>query len=73
MLFYIFFNNSLYFCIHYPDKVAKLIVIGANYKVVGLKKESLIEVKKEYFLLFKFIIYIDINKTLQALILRHKK
>ncbi|MGB7366873.1 alpha/beta fold hydrolase [Carnobacterium jeotgali] len=44
-------NIALYFCSHYPDKVAKLIVIGANYKVVGLKKESLIEVKKEYFLL----------------------
>lgn len=44
-------NVGLYFSSHYPEMVNKLIVIGANYKVGGLKKESLIEVKREYTLL----------------------
>ncbi|AEB29310.1 putative hydrolase [Carnobacterium sp. 17-4] len=44
-------NLALYFGSHYPEKVAKLIVVGANYKVNGLKKDSLAEVKKDYVLL----------------------
>lgn len=44
-------NIGLYFSSHYPEMVNKLIVIGANYKVDGLKKESLTEVKREYILL----------------------
>lgn len=44
-------NLALYFGSHHPEKVARLIVIGANYKVAGLKKESLTEVKRDYFLL----------------------
>ncbi|WP_350466969.1 alpha/beta hydrolase [Carnobacterium sp.] len=44
-------NLALYFGSHYPEKVNKLIVIGANYKVNGLKKDSLTEVKRDYVLL----------------------
>ncbi|WP_407372281.1 alpha/beta fold hydrolase [Carnobacterium sp.] len=44
-------NLALYFGSHYPKKVIKLIVIGANYKVNGLKKDALAEVKREYVLL----------------------
>lgn len=44
-------NLALYFGSHYPEKVTKLIVIGANYKVNGLKKDSLAEVKRDYMLL----------------------
>lgn len=44
-------NVALYFGSRYPEKVAKLIVIGANYEVDGLKKDSLAEVKRDYFLL----------------------
>lgn len=44
-------NVALYFSSLYPEMVDKLIVIGANYKVNGLKKRSLAEVKIEYCLL----------------------
>lgn len=44
-------NLALYFGSHYPEKVTKLIVIGGNYKVNGLKKDSLAEVKRDYRLL----------------------
>ena len=44
-------NLALYFGSHYPEKVTKLIVIGANYEVNGLKKDSLSEVKRDYVLL----------------------
>lgn len=44
-------NIALYFGSRYPEKVNKLIVIGANYEVDGLKKDSLAEVKRDYFLL----------------------
>lgn len=43
-------NIALYFGSHYPENVTKLIVIGANYKVNGLKKNSLAEVKRDYVL-----------------------
>ena len=44
-------NLALYFGSHYPEKVTKLIVVGSNYKVNGLKKDSLAEVKRDYVLL----------------------
>lgn len=43
-------NLALYFASHYPEKVNKLIVVGANYKVDGLEKKSLTEVKRDYIL-----------------------
>ena len=41
-------NIALYFASHYPKRINKLVVIGANYKVNGLNKKSLMEIKREY-------------------------
>lgn len=43
-------NLALYFASHYPEMVNKLIVVGANYKVDGLEKKTLTEVKRDYIL-----------------------
>ena len=41
-------NIALYFASHYPKRINKLVVIGANYKVNGLSEKSLTEIRREY-------------------------
>ncbi|WP_414839834.1 alpha/beta fold hydrolase [Carnobacterium sp. TMP28] len=41
-------NIGLYLASHYPEKVAELIIVGANYRPEGLKKKEFIQVKLLY-------------------------
>ncbi|MCA9765915.1 MAG: alpha/beta hydrolase [Carnobacterium sp.] len=41
-------NIGLYLASHYPDKVAELVIVGANYRPEGLRKKEFMQVKLLY-------------------------
>lgn len=41
-------NLALYLASHYPEKVSKMILIGANFKAEGLKLSAWVQVKWQY-------------------------
>ncbi|SEK88845.1 alpha/beta fold hydrolase [Carnobacterium iners] len=41
-------NVGLYLASHYPERVAELVVVGANYRPEGLRKKDFLQVKLLY-------------------------